>query len=107
MLLKPQLVNYPIEDLMLQHHLISMVLFFIVTAIFFFFIIFLYNILLISYRNKIMNYFKNKYILIYLNFQFKISVNERSETENKTCTIRNNTNNACQNVRLQTIIFYV
>ena len=72
MLLKPQLVNYPIEDLMLQHHLISMVLFFIVTAIFFFFIIFLYNILLISYRNKIMNYFKNKYILIYLNFQFKI-----------------------------------
>lgn len=70
--LKPQPVNYPIELLMDQHHILSVSLFILTIISFVFFIIFLYNIILILYKDKILNLFNNKYILMYLNLQFKI-----------------------------------
>lgn len=71
-LFKPQQVNYYVEDLMLQHHFISIALFILALSIFFFFILILYNVLLILYKDKIMSFFKNKYILMYLNLQLKL-----------------------------------
>nr|YP_010991028.1 hypothetical protein UYP79_mgp035 [Pappia fissilis]WOX61301.1 hypothetical protein [Pappia fissilis] len=70
--LKPQTVNYPIELLMDQHHALSIALFTLTIVSLFFFILSLYNIILILFKDKIFHFFKNKYILIYLNIQFKI-----------------------------------
>lgn len=41
------------------------------SALFLFFV-FLYNIVLFIYKDKILNYFTNKYIVLYLKLQFKI-----------------------------------
>ena len=70
--LKPQTVNYPIELLMDQHHALSIILFILTILNVLFFILFLYNIIIILFKDKIFNFFKNKYILMYLNLQFKI-----------------------------------
>ena len=74
--LKPQPVDYPIELLMDQHHVVSISLFILTITSLIFFIILLYNIILLMYKDKILNIFKNKYILMYLNLQFKIIVIE-------------------------------
>ena len=71
-LLKPKAVDYPVEDLMLQHHYIAIILLILAITILIFTIIILYNVLLILYKDKIMSFFKNKYILMYLNLQFKL-----------------------------------
>ena len=74
--LKPQQVSYSIELLMDQHHVISISLFILTIISFIFFILFLYNIILLLYKDKLLKFFKNKYILMYLNLQFKIMIIE-------------------------------
>ena len=70
--LKPQQVGYSVELLMDQHHFIAICLFIITISALFLFLVFLYNILLFFYKDKILNYFTNKYIVLYLKIQFKI-----------------------------------
>nr|UEV87083.1 hypothetical protein [Grifola frondosa] len=70
--LKPQQINYPVELLMDQHHIISICLFIMTISALFIFIVFLYNIILFIYKDKILSFFTNKYIVIYLKLQFKI-----------------------------------
>lgn len=70
--LKPQQVDYSVELLMDQHHFIALCLFIMTISALFLFFVFLYNILLIIYKDKILNYFTNKYIVLYLKLQFKI-----------------------------------
>lgn len=70
--LKPQQVGYSVELLMDQHHFIAVCLFIMTLSALFLFFVFLYNIVLFIYKDKILNYFTNKYIVLYLKLQFKI-----------------------------------
>lgn len=70
--LKPQQVDYSIDLLMDQHQFIAICLFIMTISALFLFLVFLYNILLFFYKDKILNYFTNKYIVLYLKIQFKI-----------------------------------
>ena len=70
--LKPQQVDYSVELLMDQHHFITICLFIITISALFLFFVFLYNIVLFIYKDKILSYFTNKYIVLYLKLQFKI-----------------------------------
>lgn len=70
--LKPQQVDYSVDLLMDQHHLIAICLFIMTLSALFLFFVFLFNIVLFIYKDKILNYFTNKYIILYLNLQFKI-----------------------------------
>lgn len=70
--LKPQQVDYSVEILMDQHHFIAICLFIMTISALFLFFVFLYNIVLFIYKDKILSYFTNKYIVLYLKLQFKI-----------------------------------
>lgn len=70
--LKPQQVDYSVDLLMDQHHLIAICLFIMTLTALFLFFVFLYNVVLFIYKDKILNYFTNKYIVLYLKLQFKI-----------------------------------
>ena len=69
--LEPQVVNYPVEVLMDQHHFISICLFIFTLCLIFFFYCLIFSVVLILFKDKILGYFKNKYILMYLNLQFR------------------------------------
>lgn len=74
--LKPVRVDYSPELLADQHYLISIgILILSVTAILLL-TIFILNMILYSYRDKLLSYFKNKYIIAYINLTTKYILGE-------------------------------
>jgi len=71
-ILEPVQVDYSNEILANQLYHISIILFILSIFIIILFIGFLINLLVLLYSDKIMNYFTNKYIRAYINFNKKI-----------------------------------
>ena len=69
---QPQTVDYPVDLLMDQHHYLAIFLFLLILLLFIFIIMLAYMILLLVFKDKILSFFKNKYLLLYLNLQFKV-----------------------------------
>ena len=70
--LTPVTVTYSNELLASQIQGISVMLFIITVITIFLFIVFTFNAIILIYRDKIVNYFTNKYIRAYLNLQAKV-----------------------------------
>jgi hypothetical protein len=71
-ILEPVQVDYSNEVLATQLYHISIILFILAIFIIILFIGFIINLLVLLYSDKIMNYFTNKYIRAYINFNKKI-----------------------------------
>lgn len=74
--LNPVSVDYPQTLLADQHHFLALALIILSVSAIFLFITFMINVIIFSYRDKMITYFKNKYILMYLNLNFKIQLAE-------------------------------
>jgi hypothetical protein len=70
--LSPVSVDYSNALLSEQHHGIAILLFILCLCIIVLFIAFTFNVLILLFREKIMGYFTNKYILAYLNLNVRI-----------------------------------
>ena len=70
--LEPVTVTYSNELLLQQIHGLSILLFVLSILIIGIFIVYIINTLVLLYSDRILNYFKNKYIRAYLNLQAKI-----------------------------------
>jgi hypothetical protein len=73
---EPVLVDFSNELLSSQIQNISIILFFITVCIGIFFISFLFNFLAYIFSDRLLKYFKNKYIILYLSFNKKVIVFE-------------------------------
>lgn len=71
-ILAPINVTYSNELLASQIQGVSVMLFIITVITMFLFIVFAFNAIILIYRDRIVGYFKNKYIRAYLNLQAKI-----------------------------------
>ena len=71
-LFKPIIVDYSNEILSQQIHNIAILLFILGLIIFLLLILTFINTLIIINKDRFLNYFKNKYILAYINFQLNI-----------------------------------
>ena len=69
---QPQTVDYPVDLLMDQHHYLAIFLFLLILLLFFFILNLAYVTALLIFKNKILSFFKNKYLLLYLKFQYNI-----------------------------------
>ena len=69
---QPQTVNYPVDLLMEQHQFLAIFLFLLILLLFFFLLNLAYVTTLLVFKDKILSFFKNKYLLLYLNLQFKV-----------------------------------
>lgn len=70
--LEPIPVDYPIELLAQQVYGITIACFILCIGIILLFISFIFNLLIVIFRDKLLNYFTNKYIVGYLKLQFKV-----------------------------------
>lgn len=66
-LIDPVSVDYPVSVLAEQLYFISIALFFMCLGITLLFVFFFINVLTVIFRDRLANYFKNKYIVTYLN----------------------------------------
>lgn len=71
-ILEPVQVDYSASLLANQIHNISLMLFILSVLIIILLCALLINVLIFSYSDKLINYFKNKYIKMYINFNKKI-----------------------------------
>lgn len=71
-LFKPIIVDYSNEILSQQIHNIAILLFILGLIIFLLLILTFINTLIIINKDRFLNYFKNKYLLAYINFQLNI-----------------------------------
>ena len=69
---QPQTVNYPVDLLMDQHHYLAIFLFLLILLLFFFILNLAYVTALLVFKDRILSYFKNKYILQFLRLQYNI-----------------------------------
>ena len=72
--LEPVSVNYSQTLLAEQHQMLALALFILSISAIFLFLSFVFNVIVFSFRDKFKSYFKNKYILSYLNLSFKFIV---------------------------------
>lgn len=63
---QPQTVNYPVELLMDQHHYLAIFLFILILLLSIFIFILAYMAVLIIFKDKILSFITNKYLLLYL-----------------------------------------
>lgn len=66
---QPSLVQGHFDDLVGQRMFIQYLLFLICFFVFILFIVFIWNVILILNKERILGYFKNKYILLFLKFE--------------------------------------
>ena len=71
-ILKPVEVNYSAELLAQQIYAVSIILFIMSLLLIILFICFMINLIIFVYTDKILNYFTNKYIRLYVQFNKKI-----------------------------------
>lgn len=69
---QPQTVNYPVDLLMEQHQFLAIFLFLLILLLFFFLLNLAYVTTLLVFKDKILSYFKNKYILKFLKLQYNL-----------------------------------
>ena len=69
---QPQTVDYPVDLLMDQHHYLAIFLFLLILLLFFFILNLAYVTALLIFKDKILSFFKNKYLLLYIKFQYNI-----------------------------------
>ena len=67
-----QTVNYPVDLLMDQHHYLAIFLFILILLLFIIILNLAYVTVLLVFKDKILSFFKNKYVLKYLKFQYNI-----------------------------------
>lgn len=67
-----QKVDYPVDLLMDQHHFLSIFLYILIILLFIFILTLGYMTFLLVFREKILSFFQNKFILLYFNIQYKI-----------------------------------
>lgn len=69
---QPQTVNYPVELLMDQHHYLAIFLFILILLLSIFIFILAYMAVLIIFKDKILSFITNKYLLLYLKMRYKL-----------------------------------
>ena len=72
--LEPVSVDYSQTLLAQQHQMLALALFILSISAIFLFFSFVFNVIVFSFRDKFKSYFKNKFILSYLNLSFKFIV---------------------------------